>query len=127
MTSITNNYGNDPRLNTDRDPHKNSAAKEVSSESLEGVDLGSFSTCVAKDSYPKDTAAIASALAVLNEILQKSKRKLMIDVDVRTGVVVFRVVNADTGSTVFQIPSPSGVDVESVLLNRRGLLVDISP
>lgn len=67
---------------------------------------------------------IDSSIKELNDILSRANRQLNISIDPSTGAAVFRVIDAESGSVVLQIPATSTSEIGRALILRRGILVD---
>lgn len=70
-----------------------------------------------------DRAARAPAVAHLHERIQTLHRELRFRVDESTGLTVVRVVEAETGDLIRQIPAQSVLEMHAARESSRGQLL----
>jgi flagellar protein FlaG len=72
---------------------------------------------------PPDRAALARTVTQLQDHVQAVHRELRFRVDEATGQTVVRVVDADTGRLIRQIPDQNVLDLAAFLDSISGLLL----
>lgn len=70
-----------------------------------------------------DQRALQSAVAAANAAVQSLSNSVEFSVDERTGRTIVRVVDADTGKLIRQLPSAEMLEIAQALDRLQGLLL----